>query len=72
LSFGAGLIRNTPGRLVYGPGLHTVGHTGFGGSCLFADPDRRLSFGYATTKQDAELVSDDRARRLIASLYSCL
>ena len=72
LSFGAGLIRNTPGRLVYGPGLRTVGHTGFGGSCLFADPDRRLSFGYATAKQDAELVSDNRARRLIASLYDCL
>lgn len=72
LSFGAGLIRNTPGRLVYGPGLHTVGHTGFGGSCLFADPDTGLSFGYATAKQDAELVSDDRARKLIAAVYACL
>ncbi len=72
LSFGAGLIRNAPGRLVYGPGLHTIGHTGFGGSCLFADPDKRISFGYATAKQDAELVRDDRARRLIAALYDCL
>ncbi len=72
LSFGAGLIRNTSGRLVYGPGLRTIGHTGFGGSCLFADPDRRVSFGYATAKQDAELVSDDRAKRLIAALYECL
>jgi CubicO group peptidase (beta-lactamase class C family) len=72
LSFGAGLIRNAPGKLVYGPGLHTIGHTGFGGSCLFADPDRALSFGYATAKQDAELVRDNRARALIASLYDCL
>ncbi len=72
LSFGAGLIRNTAERKVYGPGLNTVGHTGFGGSCLFADPDHRLSFGYATAMQDAELVRDERAMRLIAALYSCL
>ncbi len=72
LCFGAGLICNAPGRLVYGPGLRTVGHTGFGGSCLFADPDQRVSFGFATAKQDAELVRDDRAKRLIAALYECL
>lgn len=72
LCFGAGLICNAPGKLVYGPGLRTVGHTGFGGSCLFADPDKAVSFGYATTKQDAELVRDDRARQLIAALYECL
>ncbi len=72
LSFGAGLIRNTPERLVYGPGQRTIGHTGFGGSCLFADPDKRISFGYATAKQDAELISDVRARQLIAALYECL
>lgn len=72
LSFGAGLIRNTPGRAVYGPGQNTVGHTGFGGSVLFADPDAKLSFGYVTTKQDSELVKDARAGRLIAALYDCL
>ncbi|PHR61770.1 MAG: esterase [Robiginitomaculum sp.] len=72
LSFGVGLIRNTPGRLVYGPGLHTVGHTGFGGSVLFADPDAKVSFGYVTTKQDSQLVKDVRAARLTAALYECL
>jgi len=72
LSFGAGLIRNTPDRHVYGPGDHTVGHTGFGGSVLFADPDKRLAFGYVTTKQDSELVKDVRAARLAAAVYSCL
>ncbi len=72
LSFGAGLIRNTPMRHVYGPGDHTVGHTGFGGSVLFADPDKRLAFGYVTTKQDSELVKDLRAARLTTALYECL
>ncbi|PHS25999.1 MAG: esterase [Robiginitomaculum sp.] len=72
LCFGAGLICNAPGKLVYGPGLRTIGHTGFGGSCLFADPDTKVSFGFATAKQDAELVRDDRVRRLIAALYDCL
>lgn len=72
LSFGAGLIRNTENRRIYGPGLHTIGHTGFGGSCLFADPDQRLSFGYATAQQDAELVRDERAIALIRAVYNCL
>jgi CubicO group peptidase (beta-lactamase class C family) len=72
LSFGAGLIRNRPGFPVYGPGLNTVGHTGFGGSVLFADPDKRLAFGFVTTKQDSELVKDKRAARLTAAVYDCL
>lgn len=72
LSFGAGFIRNTEHRPVYGPGLRTVGHTGFGGSVLFADIQRRVSFGYVTTKQENELVQDMRAGRLIRALYGCL
>lgn len=72
LSFGAGFIRNTEHRPVYGPGLRTVGHTGFGGSVLFADMERGVSFGYVTTKQENELVQDMRAGRLIRALYGCL
>ncbi|MBL4617863.1 MAG: beta-lactamase family protein [Robiginitomaculum sp.] len=72
LGFGAGLICNSKTRHVYGPGDNTVGHTGFGGSVLFADPDKRLSFGYVTTKQDSELVKDVRAARLTKAVYECL
>ena len=72
MSFGAGLIRNTPARHVYGPGNHTVGHTGFGGSVTFADTEKNISFGYVTTKQDNQLVKDVRAGRLIAAVYECL
>ena len=72
LSFGAGMIRNRPDHLYYGPGEATVGHTGFGGSCVLADPDTGLSFAFCTNALSPALVEDERARRLIAATYACL
>ncbi len=37
LGWGAGLLRNE-GLGIYGPGGRTVGHSGWGGSCVMADP----------------------------------
>ena len=71
MSWGAGFMRNA-GRGVYGPGLRTFGHSGWGGSCAFADPDKRLGGAYVMNKQRTELVSDVRAKKLIDTLYSCL
>lgn len=71
LSWGAGLLRND--RLgIYGPGRRTVGHSGWGGSCAFADPERALSGAYVMNRQSAALIGDPRARRLIDALYACL
>jgi CubicO group peptidase (beta-lactamase class C family) len=72
LSFGAGMICNRPGNLYYGPGTRTVGHTGFGGSCVLADPEAGLSFAYVTNALSPALVEDERAKRLILAVYDCL
>jgi CubicO group peptidase (beta-lactamase class C family) len=70
VSFGVGLFRNRPGRTIFGPGSRTVGHSGHGGACVMADPERRLTLGYVTNKQSNALVIDPRAERLIAAAYS--
>ena len=72
LSWGAGVMRNDPEQGWLGPGGRTVGHYGWGGSCAFADPDRRLSGAYVMTKQSNRLVGDPRPVGLIAAAYACL
>ncbi len=70
LSWGAGLLRNE-GLDVYGPSEHAFGHSGWGGSCAAADPERRLSLAYVMNRQSAWLIGDPRAGRLIKALYDC-
>lgn len=69
--WGAGLIRNE-GLWIYGPGAETIGHSGWGGSCAFADPERGVSGAYVMNRQSAELIADARARRLIEAAYAGL
>ncbi len=71
VSWGAGVMRNGSGE-VYGPNPHSFGHSGWGGSCAFADPDRGVAMAYVMNKQDAELIGDGRAKRLIRAAYEGL
>jgi len=71
MSWGAGFIRNE-GLWIYGPGRETFGHSGWGGSCAFADPERGVSGAYVMNRQSAELIADARARRLIETAYAAL
>ncbi len=71
LSWAAGFLRNA-GLNIYGPGKNTVGHSGWGGSCAMADPDKRLSAAYVMNKQSAYLIGDPRAVGLINAVYRCL
>ena len=71
LSWGAGLLRNQ-GLGIYGPGEESIGHSGWGGSCAFADPERRLSGAYVMNRQSAELIADRRSRALIEAVYASL
>jgi CubicO group peptidase (beta-lactamase class C family) len=69
LSWGAGVMRNAVDG-VWGPSPRAFGHSGWGGSCAFADPDRRLGFAYVMNRQSAELIGDPRARALVAAAYA--
>jgi CubicO group peptidase (beta-lactamase class C family) len=71
MSWGAGFIRNE-GLWIYGPGRQTFGHSGWGGSCAFADPERGVSGAYVMNRQSAELIADSRSRRLIEAAYGAL
>jgi CubicO group peptidase (beta-lactamase class C family) len=69
--WGAGFLRNERVK-VYGPGEETFGHSGWGGSCAFADPERRLSGAYVMNKQSVHLIGDPRPMRIIEAAYRCL
>ncbi len=71
ISWAAGLMRNTP-NMIYGPGRESFGHSGWGGSFAFADPERGLSGAYVMNRQSSELIGDPRAVKLIQAAYACL
>lgn len=71
ISWGAGFMRNPP-NMFYGPSPAAFGHSGWGGSCALADPERGLAAAYVMNRQSADLIGDPRARRLIASVYASL
>ena len=71
VSWGAGVMRNAFTQ-PYGPGERTFGHSGWGGSCAFADPETGVSAAYVMNRQSSDLVGDARPRRLIAALYASL
>jgi CubicO group peptidase (beta-lactamase class C family) len=71
ISWGAGVMRNE-GLNLYGPGQQTFAHSGWGGACALADPERRIGMAYVMNKQSSDLIGDARARRLIDAAYACL
>jgi len=71
MGWAAGFTRND-GLNIFGPNQNTVGHCGWGGSCVLADPARGLSAAYVMTRQSAYLIGDPRAQRLIGALYDAL
>jgi CubicO group peptidase (beta-lactamase class C family) len=71
ISWGAGVMRNA-GLNVYGPGQASFGHSGWGGACCLADPERGVGMAYVMNKQSSALIGDPRARSLIEAAYACL
>jgi CubicO group peptidase (beta-lactamase class C family) len=71
MSWAAGFMRNEAVH-PWGPGNAAFGHSGWGGSCAFADPERRLAGAYVMNKQSTDLLGDHRPKRLIAAAYANL
>jgi CubicO group peptidase (beta-lactamase class C family) len=71
ISWGAGFMRNAP-NMIYGPDPDAFGHSGWGGSCAFADPEKRVSAAYVMNRQSAHLIGDPRPLGLIEALYAAL
>lgn len=71
LTFAAGVMKNAP-NFFYGPNAETVGHSGWGGSCVFADPKTGLHGAYVMNRQHNTLLGDARPRRIIDAAYKAL
>jgi len=71
LDFAAGVMRNHP-NYFFGPNAETLGHSGWGGSCVFADPVSGLHGAYVMNRQRNSLLGDIRARALIDAVYKAL
>jgi len=71
ISWATGVMRNE-GLNIFGPNPDTVGHCGWGGSCVFADARAKVSGAYVMTRQSPHLIGDPRATRLIDAFYSGL
>lgn len=71
MSWGAGFMRNAPVK-VWGPGEQTFGHSGWGGSCVFADPQTGLAGAYVMNRQSTDLIGDRRPKALIDAAYRSL
>jgi len=71
VSWAAGFLRNPP-NMFYGPSKSAFGHSGWGGSCVFADPENRVSAAYVMNRQSPELIGDHRAVALINAAYEAL
>ena len=71
INFAAGIMRNEPNHF-YGPNSATLGHSGWGGSCVFADPKSGLHGAYTMNRQRNTLLGDIRPRRLIDAVYKAL
>lgn len=71
MSWGAGVMRNETAH-PWGPANASFGHSGWGGSCAFADPQTKLAGAYVMNKQSTQLMGDSRPKRLIEAAYAAL
>jgi CubicO group peptidase (beta-lactamase class C family) len=72
IRMGLGYWLTQPGvaGFCFGPNDGAFGHPGAGGSLGFADPQRRLGFGYVTNRMGGALEVDPRAQALIDAVYA--
>jgi CubicO group peptidase (beta-lactamase class C family) len=71
LEWGCGWIRNSL-KVIYGPNPEAFGHTGWGGSFGYADPQAGIGVGYAMNRMGESILGDPRGIRLVRALHDCL
>ena len=71
IDFAAGVMRNAP-NFYYGPNPGTLGHSGWGGSAVFADPETGLHGAYVMNRQAHFLMGDPRANAVISAAFESL
>jgi CubicO group peptidase (beta-lactamase class C family) len=64
----AGFLRNRHG--IYGDNDSAFGHSGWGGSFAFADPQRRLGVAYVMNAMGPNLIGDPRGLALVSAVLS--
>ena len=69
--WGAGFIMNMH-KVIYGPFKGSFGHSGWGGSCAFGDPENNLGVSYVMNQMKNNFAADGRSLELINATYECL
>ena len=59
-------------KVIYGPVESSFGHSGFGGSCAFGDPENKLGISYVMNQMKNNFAADGRSVALIDETYKCL
>lgn len=68
--WGCGFMLNSTG--LYGPNPNAFGHSGWGGSFAFADPDAEIGVAYTMNRMGTDLAGDPRNGALIEAIYASL
>lgn len=69
--WGVGFVLNKH-KVIYGPIEDSFGHSGYGGSCGFGDPQNKIGISYVMNKMLDNFAADGRSIELINSTYECL
>ena len=69
--WGAGFIMNMH-KVIYGPVQRSFGHSGWGGSCAFGDPENNLGISYVMNQMKNNFAADGRSLELINTTCECL
>lgn len=70
-AFSAGFMMDSSeaARRIFGPGAHSFGHPGAGGSQAFADPENGIGFAYLMNQMEQSVLPTQKVLRLIEALY---
>ena len=69
--WGVGFILNKH-KIIYGPVEGAFGHSGYGGSCAFGDPENKIGVSYVMNRMLHNFNADGRSIELINATYDCL